>query len=154
MYLATLALHSVVRWVILIAGIAAVVRAITGRSAGRPWTTTDDAIARSLAVAVNVQFVLGVLLYGVLSPLTAVAMRDFGAAMGTPVLRYWAVEHVTGGLVATALIHIGRARIRRAADDQTRHRLAAIFFGLGLLILLASVPWPGLANGRPLFPGL
>jgi hypothetical protein len=35
-------------------------------------------------------------------------------------------------------------------DSPRRHRTAAIFFILALLIIIASVPWPGGAQGRPL----
>jgi len=52
-------------------------------------------------------------------------------------------------LVAITLAHVGRARIRKA-DIARRHRLAAIFYGLALVSILASIPWPGTPNGRPL----
>jgi hypothetical protein len=34
-----------------------------------------------------------------------------------------------------------------------RHKLAAIFFGLALVAILATIPWPGMPAGRPLFRG-
>ena len=35
---------------------------------------------------------------------------------------------------------------------QARHRTAAIFFTLGLLLILLGTPWPFRAIGRPLLP--
>jgi hypothetical protein len=93
---------------------------------------------------------LGLLLYLFLSPFTSLAFDDFGAAMRNSALRFWAVEHVLGMLIGIALAHIGRARIARAAAAR-KHRLAAIFFGLALLAILVSIPWPGMPNGRELF---
>jgi hypothetical protein len=64
-------------------------------------------------------------------------------------LRFWAVEHVLGMVIGLVLVHVGRVRIRRV-DSLRRHRTAAIFFGLALLVMLASIPWPGTPTGRPL----
>jgi hypothetical protein len=153
MYLTMLALHSVLRWLVLGAGLIAVVRAAAGLS-GRPFTATDSAAARWFVVSLDVQVLVGLILYGALSPLTATALRDMGSAMSQPLLRYWAVEHLTGMIVALALAHIGRARIRKGTTDPARHRAALVFFGLALLIMLIAIPWPGLRAGRPLFPGL
>jgi hypothetical protein len=58
---------------------------------------------------------------------------------------------VFGMVVGIALAHIGRTRIRKATSDARRHRLAAIFYGLALVAILAAIPWPGLPNARPLF---
>jgi len=101
----------------------------------------------------DLQFLLGLALYVWLSPTTSVAMQDFGGAMGNPVLRFWAVEHVTGMMVGLVLAHIGRVRIRKVSDSARRHKLAAVFSGLALLAILLTIPWPGTAAARPLLPG-
>ena len=100
-------------------------------------------------ISLDVQFLLGILLYFVLSPFTRQAMQDFALAMRTSGLRFWAVEHVAGMLIAMALAHIGQARVRKAPTDRKRHRTAMVFYGLALLAILASIPWPGTPNGRP-----
>jgi hypothetical protein len=149
MYDVTLLIHSWLRWVVLLTGLAAVARALT--RTGRPWTPTDERAGVWFVAALDLQFVLGVLLYFLLSPITRLAMEDFGGAMRVSGLRYWAVEHLFGMLIGIALAHVGRVRIRRAPSDARRHRLAAIFFGLALLAIAASIPWPGMPNGRELF---
>ena len=97
---------------------------------------------------------IGLLLYVWLSPITQAAFADFGGAMRNAGLRFWAVEHVAGMVIAIALVHVGRAKIRKATTDRRRHSLAAIFYGIALIIMLASIPWPGMPAGRPLFRGL
>jgi hypothetical protein len=77
-------------------------------------------------------------------------MQDFGGAMANSALRFWAVEHLFGMLVAMVLAHVGRARVRRVSSDSRKHKVAAIFFTLALLTILASIPWPGTVAGRPL----
>jgi hypothetical protein len=149
MYGAFLLIHSWVRWAVLAVGLIAVLRGLT--AGGRPWTTADEATSRWFAITLDVQFVIGAILYFVLSPITTLAFDDFGAAMRTSGIRFWAVEHLFGMVVGIALAHIGHARIRKATSDARRHRLAAIFYGLALVAILAAIPWPGLPNARPLF---
>jgi hypothetical protein len=150
MYTAALALHSWLRWVVLALAVLAIVRAIAGSAGHRRWGPADDRAALFFMIALDVQLLLGLLLYFVWSPLTRAALADFGAAMGSG-LRYWAVEHVFGMLIGAILVHRGRARVRAIADPVAKHRVAAIFFGLALVAILASIPWPGMGNGRPLF---
>jgi hypothetical protein len=151
MYLLILALHSLLRWVVLAIGLVAVGRALAGTRAGGAWTRADDAAGRWFAIALDVQVLLGLALYLWLSPMTQIAFADFGAAMGNSGLRFWAVEHLFGMVVAVALAHIGRVRLRRAPDGPRRHRTAAIFFGLALVAIVATIPWPGMPAARPLF---
>jgi uncharacterized membrane protein YdjX (TVP38/TMEM64 family) len=70
--------------------------------------------------------------------------------MGSSQQRFWAVEHVFGMVIGTALAHIGRARVRKAAPER-RARVAVIFYGLALLAILIAIPWPGMPAGRDLF---
>jgi hypothetical protein len=91
----------------------------------------------------------GILLYAWLSPITRQAFGDIGAAMKEASLRFWVVEHIFGMVIALALAHVGRVRIRKASLAR-RHRLAATFFGLALLAILLSIPWPAAPYGRPL----
>lgn len=140
MYGLVLLIHSWLRWAVLAAGLAAVVRGGAREGTAGKWFT----------ILLDVQVLLGLLLYFVLSPFTKIALNDFGAAMGNSQLRYFAVEHVFGILIATALAHIGRARVRKAPQER-RARVAMIFYGLALLAILISIPWPGMPAGRPLF---
>jgi hypothetical protein len=154
MYLLTLAIHSLLRWAVLATGIAAFARALAGVRARRAWTPADNRAGLWFVIAMDVQFLIGLALYLGLSPLTQAAFQDFGAAMSNSTVRFWAVEHVFGMLVALALVHIGRVRVRKMTDAVRRHRLAAMFFGLALLAIVLTIPWPGMRAARPLLRGL
>jgi len=149
MSIAVLTLHSWLRWLVLLTGVVAFVRAAAGASGRKPWRPSDDRAGFWFVMALDVQFLLGLILYVFLSPITHAAFADFGAAMKSSGLRFWAVEHVAGMLVGVALAHVGRVRARKT-DSLRRHKVAAIFFGLALAAILASIPWPGTPNGRPL----
>ena len=137
----------------LIAALVAVIRAIAGAAGRRPWTRADDRAGFWFGTLVDLQLLLGLLLYFALSPTTRAAMQDFGAAMGSSGLRFWAVEHVFGMLVAVGLVHAGRSRTKKVKDDAARHKVAAICFVLALLAIVISIPWPGMPNARPLVRG-
>ena len=149
MYTTVILLHSLARWVVLATGVFAAVRGISGWRSGRPWTLADDRAAGWFTSALDLQMLLGLLLYFWLSPITTAALHDFGGAMGNSGLRFWAIEHPFGMIIGIALAHIGRGRLKRVTNDVKRHRTTAIFFILALLIIVASIPWPGSPNRRP-----
>jgi len=152
MFVTTVVLHSLLRWLVIAFGLVAVLRAIAGVSSRRPWTPLDDRAGRLFVIAIDTQTLVGLILYGLLSPITRAAFANMGAAMKDATLRFYAVEHLALMLGAVALVHIGRVRTRKARTDPARHRTAAIFFTIGLLLILLGTPWPFRAIGRPLLP--
>lgn len=142
--------HSWLRWAVLLLGAVALARAVIGRVSGRQWHPTDEAAGRWYTRAIDVQVLLGLLLYFGFSPLLTMAGQDLGRAMATPAIRFWLVEHLTLMLVAVALAHVGVVRVRKATTDAARFGRAGLFFGLSLAAVLAGLPWPGLAYARPL----
>src|SRR6478672_13610737 len=105
-YLITLTLHSWLRWLVLVMGLIAVLRAVTGTIRRRPWTPGDDRAGFFFTMLLDLQVLIGLLLYAWLSPVTREALRDIGAAMKSNGLRFFAVEHVFGMIIALALAHI------------------------------------------------
>jgi hypothetical protein len=151
MYSSALWLHSLLRWAVLLTGAIAWFRSIAGGTAKRPWAAKDDLWGLLFTMSLDTQLLAGLALYVFLSPFTKIAFQDFGGAMGNASLRFWAVEHLAGMVIGIALAHVGRVKIRKAQTDARRHRLATIYFGLALVAICASIPWPGLPVARPLF---
>lgn len=150
MYTTVLILHSLVRWLVLFFGLMTALFSLHGALTRRAWTPLDEQFSRWCVISFDVQFLLGLLLYAVLSPFTAQAFADFGLAMRNPGLRYWAVEHEALMIVALALVHIGRVRARKSTASVRKHRATAIFIGIAMVLVLLGIPWPGMSNGRPL----
>ena len=141
MYFSFLLLHSWMRWVVIIAAVLVFLRGARGIN----MTT------RVFVTALDIQMLLGLILYFALSPSTRAAFQNMGAAMSNPTLRYWSVEHLAGMILAVAAAHIGRTRMRRAADNDARYKIGAMFVGIALVLILISIPWPGMPAGRPFF---
>ena len=149
-YTSILVLHSWLRWVSIITGIAATALAFTSaldtgasRRAGR-WGLI-------FMIALDLQLLLGLLLHLVLSPNTLAMFQDFGAAMRDPTTRFWAIEHISLMLFAVVMVHVGRVLARKAATPVARRNRMFLCFALATLAMLAATPWPGLRAGRPLF---
>ena len=148
MYTTVLFLHSWIRWAALIFALIATSFAL---GKGSDSLRNAERWGFRLMIALDLQLLLGLLLYGMLSPFTRQAMQDFGAAMRDSTLRFWAVEHLTMMLGAVVLVHVGRVLARKAANPETKRKRILIFFGIALLLILGGIPWPFMANARPLF---
>jgi hypothetical protein len=89
MYSVVLFLHSWVRWLVVIAAVAAVGRAFYGWLGKKGWTQLDDQLGLLFSTSLDVQMLLGLILYIFLSPITTAAFKNFGAAMSNPILRFF-----------------------------------------------------------------
>ena len=150
MYSSALWLHSLLRWAVLLTGLVAWFRAIGGKTANRPWTSKDDLWGLMLTISVDLQLLVGLILYFVLSPITRIGLRNFATAMQIPPVRFFTVEHAIGMLVGIALVHVARVKIRKSTEPARRHRLALVLYGIALVIFIILVPWPGMPIARPL----
>lgn len=140
MYTGILDLHNIVRWAVVVLGVIAIIAAISGSR----WTPQQASLGRWLTIALDVQVLVGIVLY-IVSPLVRGAFQDFGAAMGDSTLRFFALEHGLIMLVAAALVHIGVSRGRKSDNP----RQALIFYLLGAAAIAYAIPWD-----RPLVPGM
>ena len=150
MYGVVLTIHSWFRWIALLLGTAASINALrdplqpSARPPGARWDTF-------FMLAVDLQVLFGLVLYFGLSPYTTEAMTNIGAAMRTPVLRFWSIEHVAFMATAVALVRLGRILAMTAKTPTARRTRRFACFAAATLIMVMGIPWPGLAHSRPLF---
>ena len=149
LYPIVLALHNIVRWIVVIFAVLALVRAYRGWLGKRPWTDQDRRAGVFFGSAMDTQLLLGLLLYVLLSPITKAALANIGAVMGDAGMRFFAVEHLFYMFLAVVFAHLGSMFARRGSDSTVKHRVAAIWYTLSILAVLLGIPWT-----RPLFPGL
>ena len=141
MYPFILGLHNLFRWVALILAIVATVGAFLGWFGKRQWSERDRKIGSFFGMAMDIQLLLGLILYFAYSPITRQALADFGAAMGVKDLRFFGVEHVFYMVLAVVFAHLGSILARKAPESKAKFQRAAIFFGLSLLLMLLGIPW-------------
>lgn len=142
MYSALLYLHSYNRWLLLFAGLFVLFLTVRGLLQQSPFGRRERIAGLVFLISMDVQFLLGILLYAFFNAEVKAAFANFGAAMKQASLRFFAVEHFALGLIAMILLHVGNVLARRAADDNKHRKLKLIFFSLTLLVVLLAIPWP------------
>ena len=143
--------HSWVRWAVLILLVTVVARAWRGRRARNAvWSTLDERCHAALVAVVDLQFLLGLVLYAV-SPFVRAFFDDPIANQKVRILRFFGEEHVLMMVAAVAFVHVGRVRARRSTDITQRHRRVFVWTLAALIFVLASIPWPFFPVARPLF---
>jgi hypothetical protein len=143
--------HSLLRWIVILACFWALTRVWSGFFYSAEWTKKDQRAGLVFTSILNLQLVVGFVLYG-LSPITHAAMTNFGAAMKDGTLRFFAVEHFVGMILAAAVAQAGYSLSKRATTDRARFFKAGLAYAAAGLIILVSIPWPFMKYGRPLFP--
>ena len=141
MYTGLLHSHNMFRWLVLITLILTLAFAFKGWLGKKSWKKQDNVAGLLLVIFMDIQFLVGILLYAFYSPLTKAAFSNFGSAMQNSELRFYAVEHISLMIVALLLVHIGRSKSKKAATAVKQHRAAAIFYSIGLILILAAIPW-------------
>jgi len=144
MYTGLLHTHSGLRWIALLLLVASVITALQKWQGQSGYTDGNRKLYLFTLISVHLQLVVGLILYFI-SPKVDFSM------MSDKVYRFYTVEHITGMLIAIILITIGYSRSKRATDALTKQRLVAIFYGIGLLIILAMIPWPFRGLGAGMF---
>jgi len=144
MYTGLLHTHSGLRWIALLLLVASVITALQKWQGQSGYTDGNRKLYLFTLISVHLQLVIGLILYFI-SPKVDFSM------MSDKIYRFYTVEHITGMLIAIILITIGYSRSKRATDALTKQRLVAIFYGIGLLIILSMIPWPFRGLGAGMF---
>lgn len=87
----------------------------------------------------HLQLVFGLLLYFI-GP-KGFIYTSVSGFMKDSVMRLYAVEHISVMLIAIAFITVGYSRAKRNPEDQKKFRGLAIFFTIGLILILSRIPW-------------
>ncbi len=128
--------HSGWAYLALLLLVIAVANSLIGMSSKKEFTAKDRKIAIFGLIATHIQLVVGMILYFV-SPLGSAV---FGQ-MKDAALRLTSLEHPLTNLIAITLITIGWSKHKKATTNEAKFKSIAIFFGLGLLLILSRIPW-------------
>ncbi len=138
MYNAFLTTHSYLRWIVLILATVTVVKYLSGKLSKKSFTSADNKISLYYSIAMDIQLIVGLVLYLFLSPIT----NSFHIDMKDTFSRFWGMEHMVMMLVAVMLVHIGRVKVKKAKKDTSKFNRGTIYYLLSLLVMLVAIPWP------------
>ena len=118
--------HSGWRYIVLLLLALVLIKAILGVVSKGRWGRLDDALTRFTPIGIDIQFLLGLVLW-------ILQQRWTGATM----LESW--EHPVTMLIGSALAHITSTRVKKAPTDAAKFQaafvgylVAAIVIGLGI----------------------
>lgn len=141
MYLILQHAHSGLRWLVLLFLVLAIVFALIKWLGKKPFWETHKKYALFALIFTHIQLIIGLLLYFI-SPKVIFAAKSMKDAVD----RFFLVEHMVGMLIATVLITIGYSKAKRALPEKSA-KLVFWFYTIGLIIILASIPWPSRIPG-------
>jgi hypothetical protein len=140
MYATLLVLHSFFRWLVLISLLFGIFRSFQGWLAQKPYTRFDNTLRHSTATIAHIQLIFGLWLYFI-SPIVSYFLSHFSTAIHDRQTRFFGMEHISMMLIGIIIITIGSAWAKRKSSDQAKFKTQAIWFTIGLLVILSSIPW-------------
>ena len=136
-----LIIHSWLRWFILILAIVILVKSVMGMSGGKDYMKGDNDMASAFVGLLDLQLLIGLALYFWTSTITTSAWGGDVSPMKDAGIRYWAVEHISIMIIAIALAHIGKVKVKKISDSAKKFKTQLVFFGIALLLILSRIPW-------------
>lgn len=140
MYSTLLPLHSLVRWFVLISLLTAIIIAFRGWFSKKEFSRFDNSVRHWTATISHIQLMIGIGLY-LISPITDYFMHNLKEAVHVREIRFFGMEHSLMMLAGIVIITIGSAKAKRKPTDTKKFKTMAIWFSIGLLIILSSIPW-------------
>lgn len=128
-------MHSGLRWVVLILIILAIFKAMTGKNTD--YTAGEKKLALFTLISFHIQVLLGFYLY-----FTSVKVSFEEGFMGSTLLRFFAVEHIFGMVIAAVLVTMGYSKSKKAIEAVDKRKKIKVFYTIALIIVLATIPWP------------
>jgi Na+/H+-dicarboxylate symporter len=132
--------HSYWAYLVLAILIFAVINAILGLSKKKQFTDKDLRIGLFALIVCHIQLLIGLVWY-FMSPWFSALTEDAGAVMKEKSLRLLAVEHPVMMILAIVFITIGWSKHKKRTTDNAKFKTFAIFYGIGLLLMLSKIPW-------------
>ncbi|PKD21432.1 hypothetical protein APR41_00125 [Salegentibacter salinarum] len=134
-------IHSYWAYLVLIVLFVASINAIIGYASNKEYGATNFRIALFTLITSHIQLLIGIVLYFV-SPYFSVLLEEgMGTVMPDPTLRLYILEHPLMMIIAVALITIGYSKHKSKLTSKPKFKILAIFYTLGLLIMLSRIPW-------------
>ena len=141
MYPEILALHSLFRWLVVVSLLFAIYRSYKGWLSNKAFSKFDNSVRKWTAIIAQLQMLIGITLYSI-SPFVHYFLHHFKKALPQREIRFFGMEHAIMMITAIVVITIGSAKAKRKTSDKEKYKTMAIWFSIGMLIILSSMPLP------------
>ncbi len=138
MYNGLLHAHSGLRWIALLLICIAIINALASQASGK-YLKKDKLLNLFAMVILHIQLLIGLGLFF----LNEKSKVSYGEGwMKNEMFRFFGLEHILAMVIAIVLITIGRKKAEKLTGTRDKHRKIAVSYSIGLLLILASIPWP------------
>ncbi len=128
--------HSGLRWVALVLIVGAIINSMLSKSRNT-YEKKDKLLNLFAMISLHLQLTIGLILYFVSDKV------QFSAGwMKNTLLRFYGMEHVLLMLLAIIIVTIGRRKAENASEAAQKHGKIMVWYAIGLLLILAGIPWP------------
>jgi putative Mn2+ efflux pump MntP len=141
MYTTLLAFHSLFRWLVLTSLLFSVFLAYRGWFSKKNFSPFNNLVRHWTATIAHIQLILGLWLYFI-SPIIDYFLHSYKDAVHQREIRFFGMEHSLMMALAIVIITIGSAKAKRKQTDKEKFKTMAVWFSVGLLFILISIPWP------------
>ncbi len=133
-------IHSYWAYLVLIVLLLAVVNALFGFIKKREFSDKDLRIGLFTLIFSHIQLLIGLGWY-FSSPYFKALKTNGSEVMGDSAARLLAIEHPIMMIIAIVFITIGWSKHKKKTEDAAKFKTFAIFYGIGLLLILSRIPW-------------
>jgi len=127
-------LHSTLAIILLLALIVSIIITFVNFSGNKPY---NRKIALLGFITSHLQLLIGLILFFVLKYPSMIS----GSIMKDPTMRFKIIEHPLTMIIAIVLISIGYIKAKKLTDAKQANKTVLIFYILGLILILARIPW-------------
>lgn len=142
MYTTVQFLHSYWAYLVVLVVFLASFNSLLGLFGKRDYGAKDFRISLFALIVTHIQLLIGLVLFFV-SPLGLKSIQNLGMSgvMKDSVARLNAIEHPTVMIIVVILITIGYSKHKKKLVSKPKFKTLAIFYTLGLILLLSRIPW-------------
>ncbi len=132
--------HHYLAFIALLLLLLATINGIMGSTSEKIFDDSHRKINLFALISTHTMLLLGLVLLAI-SPIAQNAFSDMAATMKDGALRKAVIEHPTTNILAAVLVTIGNAKSKKSIGHGKKFKSTAIFFGLGLVLILSRLPW-------------
>ncbi|MFY7987510.1 MAG: hypothetical protein ACOVNP_01415 [Flavobacterium sp.] len=141
MYETIQSVHSVLAYAALGLLLLASINAISGLTSKKLFKNKDLRLSLFTLIICHMQLLVGLILYFV-SPL---GLEQLGN-MKDAAVRLTSLEHPLINIIALVLITIGWSKHKKEESNNGKFKKIAVFYTLGLVLILSRLPWANWFN--------
>lgn len=134
-------IHSYWAYLVVLVLFVASINAIIGYASNKEYGATNFRIALFTLIISHIQLLIGIVLYFVAPYFQVLLEKGMGEVMGDSTLRLYIMEHPLMMIIALVLITIGYSKHKTKLTSKPKFKTLAIFYTLGLLVMLSRIPW-------------